>query len=96
MESKYSVVATFEAKLGSEDRVLKELLEVQKLYESKSCHERRVLQAIDRPEKILLYENWASKEDYARHLEKPEIVEAIAVMKELLSNYNAVFAKELG
>lgn len=97
MQSKHTVVVTLEAKSGKEDRLIEELLKVKKLSEQESaCLEYHVHQDINNPTKILLYENWTSKEDHAKQFEKPYILGLVDTLKDVLAKpYEAVFAKEL-
>jgi quinol monooxygenase YgiN len=65
----FTVIATLEAKSGNEIELERELFALtQTTVEEEGCISYDLLRAVETPGKFVFYENWASKEDFDRHL----------------------------
>lgn len=95
--ARHTVLVVLDAKSGSKDVLKKELLKVKELSEKEStCLEYRVYEDTQKPNRVILYENWTSKADHAKQFEKPYIIEFGKKLDGLLEKpYEATFAKEL-
>ena len=82
-----TIIATLEAKTGKEADLEKELLGLtQTVFEEEGCINYDLLRALDTPGKFVFYENWATKEDFDRHV-------ATDQMKSFAVKANGLLAK---
>lgn len=97
MESTYCVIVIFEAKKGKEKIVKEELLKIMELNRQDStCLDYRVHEDVNNPAQFVLYENWKSKEDHSKQLQKPYIIDFGKKLEDLLNKpYQRVIAKKL-
>ena len=64
-----TVIATLEAKSGKEVELERELFALtQTTLEEEGCINYDLLRALQTPGKFVFYENWASQEDFDRHV----------------------------
>lgn len=85
-DKKVTVVAKFTAKPGLEDTVRQEVLNlVGPTREEAGCINYDLHQSLDDPAKLILYENWVSKDDLDKHLTMPYLEAFKAKADELLA-----------
>lgn len=83
--NKLTVVARVKAKAGKEEAVKKELMALIGPTRSEpGCINYDLHQAADDPGTFMFYENWKSKEDLDKHLERPHFKTWIAKAEDLL------------
>lgn len=84
MSKKYTVVATFQSRLGKEkalrEALVKLLVPTRK---EEGCLNYNLHESHEIPGKFLFYENWASKEIFEPHLSTPHIKELLSKVEEL-------------
>ena len=85
-DNKISVVATFKAKPGLEEKVKQVLVGLVDPTRSEAgCINYDLHQSIEDKALFILYENWTSKEDLEKHLAKPYLKELLAQASEILA-----------
>lgn len=82
----YTVATIFQAKLGKEESLKKELMRVKRSEQEPSCVEYRVDEDIWHSGRVALYEKWTSKEDRAKQFEKLR-----NALEDILAIYEVVF-----
>lgn len=80
-----TVIAQIKAKPGKEAEVRKELLSViEPSRKDAGCLNYDLHQATDNPALFLFHENWTSKADLDRHLQKPDLQAVLARVVQML------------
>ncbi len=82
----FTVIATLEAKAGKEIELEQELFAMtQVTLDEEGCINYDLLRALQTPGKFVFYENWASQEDFDRHLSADHMKAFLAKAKGLLA-----------
>lgn len=81
-----TVVASFKAKAGLEETVLKELSDLlAPTREEAGCIRYDLHRGTDDPAVFIFYETWKSKQDLEEHLEKPYLQALLGKIKDLFA-----------
>ena len=81
-----TVVAQIKAKAGKESQVRQELLSlVAPSRKDAGCLNYDLHQGLDNPSLFLFHENWTSKADLDRHLQKPDLQAVLARVGQLVA-----------
>jgi quinol monooxygenase YgiN len=83
----FTVIATLDAQPGKEDVVRQALLGLVPLTRQEAgCVEYHLHECLGQMGRFVFYENWKTKEDWAKHLQMPYMQEALANAAELFAN----------
>jgi len=86
MSDSLTVIARIISKLGKEEQ-LREALEalIEPTLKEEGCINYELHQGVEEPSVFVFYENWASKELHAKHMNSPHLNEFKEKMDDLLA-----------